>query len=441
MKKRILLTALVLASVLLSGCAPLTVYEMYSLPRRSEEYNDLQVAIDNAMAGEMTYSAPQAGENLQTVQMADLTGDGQEEYLVFAKGSSEKPMKILIFTQDDDGKARLLQIIDSTGSAFEQVEYVDMDGEPGLEIIVGRQVSDQVLRSVSVYGIREGEVQQLMSVGYTRFMTCDLDSDGGKELLVIQPGTEDRINGIAVLYSIRDGVLERSLEAELSQRAESIMRVIVSRLEGGTPAVYIASAVDESSIMTDVLALREGRFANISLSGESGNSVKTLRNYYVYGSDVDSDGVLELPSLIGMYPLNPEGNSLNQYLIRWFSLDEEGAETDKLYSFHNYQGGWYVGLDSQWAHRVTVEQVGNTYAFYLWDEEFESAEPLYTLYALTGSDRETQAQTDGRVLLCSADSVIYAVRLEEIATGYGITEDILRENFHLIYEAWNSGNS
>lgn len=441
MKKRIMMAALALAALLLSGCAPLTVYDMYSLPRRSEEYNDLQVAIESAMGTELTYSAPQFGEKRQTVQQADLTGDGKAEYLVFARGTSEKPMKVLIFQQDTEGKPRLFQVIDSTGTAFERVEYIDMDETPGLEIVIGRQVSDQVLGSVSVYTIRDGEAQQLMSVGYSRFLSCDLDSNGRQELLVIQPGTEERTNGVAVLYSIREGLLERSMEAELSQRAENMMRVIISRLEGGAPAVYIASMVEETSIITDVLALREGRFANISLSGESGNSVKTLRNYYVYGNDVDRDGVLELPSLIGMYPLSDDGRGEDQYLIRWFSLDEEGVETDKLYSFHNYQGGWYVGLDGAMAERITVEQVGNTYSFYLWDVGFETAQSLYTIFALTGSDRENQATEDDRFALCSTENVIYAARLEPAAAGYGMNEETLTNSFHLIYDPWNAVES
>lgn len=439
MKKRILLLMLLLTALLCSGCAMRTVYDMYSLPRRSEEYNNLQEAIDMAMAGGMTYSAPQSGENRQTVQMADLTGDGRDEYLVFAKGSSEKPMKILIFTQDEDGKAQLLEIINGTGSAFEQVEYVNMDDHPGMEIVVGRQVSDQVLRSVSVYGIRGEDAEQLMSIGYSRFLICDVDGNGRQELLIVQPGMEARDNGIAMLYSIRDGVLERSMEAELSQRAENIMRLTVSKLEGGEPAVYIASAVDETSIITDVLALRDGRFTNISLSGESGNSVKTLRNYYVYGNDVDGDGVLELPSLIGMQPLYWDWNGEAQYLIRWFSLDIHGKESDKLYSYHNYLGGWYIRLDSDWASRVTVEQVGNTYTFYEWDEAFETATCLYTVFALTGSDRQTQAMEDSRFPLYTSESVIYAARLEETAADYGITEETLRSSFQLIRETFSVG--
>ena len=78
MKKRIwLFPLLILASILLTGCALQTVDEMYALPKRSKEYDSLQSAIDSAMYG-LSYSAPVSGENQQTVQMADLDGDGVE---------------------------------------------------------------------------------------------------------------------------------------------------------------------------------------------------------------------------------------------------------------------------------------------------------------------------------------------------------------------------
>ena len=93
MKKRIvLLTMALFAALLFSGCAMPTVEDMYALPKRSQEYSHLQTAIDTAMYG-MSYSAPRSGDNQQTVQMADLDGDGVDEYIVFAKGATEKPLQ------------------------------------------------------------------------------------------------------------------------------------------------------------------------------------------------------------------------------------------------------------------------------------------------------------------------------------------------------------
>ena len=237
----------------------------------------------------LSYSAPVSGENQQTVQMADLDGDGVEEYIVFAQGNSANPLQVLIFRQEEDGTCRLMEVIQSNGSAFEQVEYVQMDNAPGYELVVGRQLSDQVLRSVSVYSFSSGSAEQLMMVGYSKFITCDLNDDGCSELMGILPGESETGTGSAVLYRVQDGSIERSVEVNVSEDATHIRRITVGRLLGGTPAVFVASAVINSAIVTDVFAWRNDRFSNISYSRESDTSVQTLRNYYVYAEDIDGE--------------------------------------------------------------------------------------------------------------------------------------------------------
>lgn len=441
MKKKIwLLLTAILAALVLSGCAMRTVDEMYSLPKRSEEYSHLQSAIDIAMAG-LDYSAPVSGENQQTVQIVDLNGDGNEEYLVFAKGTSEKPLQILIFFQDEAGKAQITEIIASNGTAFEQVEYAQIDGKPGFELIVGRQVSDQLMRNVSVYSFATGRAEQLMSAAYSRLLTCDMGGSDQSEILLIQRGESDVDNGVAVLYRYRSKSMVRSLEAKLSQPVGNIKRVTAGKLQCGTPAVYVASSLDETAILTDILVLKQDRFANISFSPDGENGIQTLRNYYVYADDVDDDGVLELPSLIQVRPISATWMLEEQYLIRWYSLDLQGKETDKLHTFHNYGGGWFLRLDDGWAEYLSVYQVGNTYAFSMWDKGFTQAEPVFTLYALTGSDRETQAQEDSRFALHSDEGVIYAAKLEAAAADFGIDEAYLINSFQMIHQDWKTGET
>ncbi len=441
MKKRILvLAAAMLTALLFSGCALRTVDEMYRLPKRSKEYNHLQSAIDIAMAG-LDYSAPLSGENQQTVQSADLDGDGKDEYLVFAKGTSENPMQILIFGQDEDGKVSIREVIAAKGSAFEQVEYVQINGIPGMEIVVGRQVSNQLMRRVTVYTFADGRSKPLMNADYSKLLTCDLNENGRSDLLLIQRGEVEIADAMAVHYTYRDGVMERSVEAKLSGRASAVRRIMESKLHGGVPAVYVASEVENNAIVTDVLALQDGKFTNICLSGNGGAGVHTLRNYYVFADDVDDDGVMELPSLISTQPVASGWHTEEQYLIRWYAMDLDGSMVDKYYSFHNYGGGWYLHMDSRWANRTTVYQVGNTYTFYVWDQEYSTATAVFTIFALSGSDRDSQATQDNRFALHQTDDIIYAARLESIATQYGITEDNLINSFHLIHEDWKTGET
>ncbi|MBO7252119.1 MAG: hypothetical protein J6V25_05790 [Oscillospiraceae bacterium] len=440
MKKKIILMMLILAALLLSGCGLRTVEEMYALPRRSSEYSQLQAAIDNAMSG-MTYSSPVSGENRQTVQMADLDGDGVEEYLIFAADNSEKPLKVLIFAQMDDGSVRLVETIENNGAAFEQVDYVELDENPGCELVIGRQVSDQVLKSVSVYTYRAGEAQQQLLIGYSSLLTCDLDSNGRKELMVIRPGENHSRKGMVVLYSFRDGQLQRSVETELSRDPSNVRRITQGKLQDGTPAVYVASVVDDQAVVTDVYALRQGKFTNITYSAEADTSIGTLRNYYVFADDIDEDGVLEIPGILNLGFPSVGRDSNEDFLLRWYSVDVNGLEMDKLYTFHNFGEGWYIELDSGLINYITVDQWGNSYLFYAWDEVYGVFNPVYSIFVLTGADRDEEALRDGRFALYRTETVAFAAKLEAGAEQFGITEDSLVAAFHMIRQDWRTGET
>ena len=438
-KKWILLHMLILTALLFSGCSMRTIDEMYSLPKRSEAYSDLQSAIDIAMAG-LDYSAPLTGENQQAVQMADLDGDGQEEYLVFTKGSFDNPMQILVFTQEN-GRIQIMEVISSNGTAFDQVEYVEIDGKPGYELVVGRKVSNQLMGSASVYSFANGRAERLMNAGYSKLLTCDLGSSDQKEVLLIQRGESDADNAVAVLYRYRSKSMVRSVEVPLSRPALDVKRVAAGKLQCGTPAVFVSSATDENAIRTDILALRDDVLVKLEYDSVEQAGVQTLRNYYVYPEDVNEDGIMELPSLLSVNPISASWQMEEQYQVRWYSVDLEGNRTEKRSTFHNYDGGWYLELDNAWADYVTVYQVGNTYAFYMWNDTYKEAVAVFTLYSLTGSDRLTQSTEDGRFALHQSDGVIYAARFESDVTRYGITEEYMIKSFHLIHKDWNTGET
>ena len=437
MIRKIRFVAIILAALLLSGCMA-TLDQMYCLPHRSEEVQNLQSVLNKAMAG-LEFCAPLSGENQQTVQTADLNGDGIPEILVFAKGSVDKPLKILVFSQTS-GTYVLDTVIESNGFAFDQVEYVQLDGIPGMEIVVGCQVSHQVLRNVSVYRY-SGTVQKLFTANYSKFLAVDLDQDALHELLILRPGQSDSDNGVAELYGVEDGIISRSNEATLSEPVDNLKRILSSKLQGGEPAVYVASAVDDHAIITDVFAMVDGVFRNVSLSNESGTSVQTLRNYYVYATDIDNDGVVEIPDLIQMTPLETARSGERQYLIRWYSMNLDGSEVDKLFTFHNYLGGWYFQLNRDWVSRITVTQKGNAFEFYIWNETFDVSEKMLTIYVLRGPDREQLAEDQDRFVLYRGESVVYSAALEAGASGYGIKKENVIHGFHLIQIEWKTGET
>ena len=76
--------ALLLAALplLLSGCMlSASVEDLYALPQLPGEYRDLSQQIDEILASGAEYTSPSSGTNLQSVQLVDLDGDGNEEAL------------------------------------------------------------------------------------------------------------------------------------------------------------------------------------------------------------------------------------------------------------------------------------------------------------------------------------------------------------------------
>lgn len=253
---------LVLSFLLLSGCSLQTLDDLYQVPKRSDEYNDLQEAIDKNLKG-LEFCAPLSGDNLQTIQMADLDGDSVQECLLFAKGTEEKPLQILIFAMKN-GEYALADTIESYGTAFDMVQYARIDDQPGVELIVGCQISQDVARSVGVYGFRSGKAVSLMSANYTRFLSCDLMDDDRSELMVFHSEENSEDHGLAQLYRYSNGKLSIYDQANLSGSAERIKRIVPGQLRNGENAVFVDIAVDRNSVTTDALAVVNGKLTNLA---------------------------------------------------------------------------------------------------------------------------------------------------------------------------------
>ena len=431
MKSKWLMLLGVLACLLLSGCAMKTVDEMYCLPKRSEAYQELQKVLDTELQN-MEYCAPLSGMNQQPVQAADVDGDGVSEFLVFAKAAGERPLRILVIEREDQ-TFTLTDTLQFSGTAFDQVEYISMDEKSGVELVVGIQLSDQLLRSVAAYTFADGKGEKLLDANYTNFLTVDLDRDNQGELFVLYPGQTEESPGFVALYEVEKGVVERSLEVKLSAPVSRLQRVITSELAGGEAAVFVASALEDTVLVTDVYALRSGALTNISLSNESGTSVSTIRNHFVYAQDIDEDGQLELPALIPMKAMS-ERNTQSEDLIRWYSLSITGEEVDKLYTYHNFVNSWYLVLDSTWAQQVTVTQDSTGYSFYLWDLAKENAIRVLEVQMLYDQDEISQAMESGAILLYQGESSAYVGVLTSDAAQFGLTQEWLRGSFYLIYD-------
>ena len=420
---------MLLLALLLTGCYSFRGDPLYALPQRSREYRELQSAVETAMNGG-SYSAPVSGANRQALQQVDLDGDGLEETLVFCKTESERPLKVLIFKRREE-QFELFCTLEGEGSAFDSVQYAQIDGAPGMELLLSRRIGEQVQVFLSVYSLTAGGPVELMSAGYNAYTVQDLDGDQLSDIFVLRANA-DGLRASAELYRFQDGELRKDAEASLSTGADSVKRILTGNIAPEVPAVFIASAYDESNLITDVFALENNVFTNITLNDESGQSAQTVRNYYVYSTDIDNDKVIELPNTLAL-PSDPEdAGSENQYRIIWYNLSLDGERTDKISTYHNFGEGWFLYLPETWCQNLYVTRrrsedglTGTELS--LLAEGVRT--PLLTVYAFSGERAKALSESDGRILLTQRGDLYYSALLHADA---GLDAEQLRARFSLI---------
>lgn len=437
-KKTALFLALVWMLLQLSGCFMKGTEELYCVPKRSDDYLSLQEEVEAAIGGG-EYCAPISGDHRQAIQQADLNGDGKDEYIVYARTGEESPLKVFVFQNSGSGYT-LQSTVSGEGNTFDSVCYAQIDGVPGMEMIVGRKVGEQVLQMLTVYTFHQGEVGELVSTGYTDFRIKDLDEDGLTDLFVVRSDPEQR-NAVAELYRWHEGELARENEANLSFPAESYKQTANGTLENGIPAFFVAGTYDENNIITDVLTLTDGVFRNITLSDESGISTSTVRSYFVYSTDIDGDGITEIPNTLRLASVSWDAQTENQYVIVWSTVNEDGKRTEKLRTYHNFTDGWYLTLPADWTEHLMVSRrmqgMSMGYSFYQL-KSGDKAERFLSIYAENGNDAHDGSDPTQGLVLASWNGISYTVYVDANSIASKLTADELREMFHRIVTEVNA---
>ena len=442
-KRAALGALLALFCVLASGCLIRPLDELYALPQQAAEYYDLQNAIEEILHGGAEYCAPSSGENQQAVQLADVDGDGEDEAVAFFRVPGDKPLKIYVFDRQGEHYEQLA-VIEGDGTAFASVDYRQIDGVDGNEIVVARKISDQTPQMLSVYALRQGRVDELLSVSTIRYTTADLNSDGLQDLLTLRADS-NQTNGIADLYCWQNDTLicRGTVNLSVPVNADSIRRIFCGQMQRNVSAVFVAGSVDDDTILTDVLVLRAGEFCNVAQMAEAETGAKTARYRSIYAVDIDGDGLIELPSTLRLQNLRADDKT-EYYMINWYNLTLNGQKVFRRATYHNYTDGWYVELPDQWNLTPIVDYATDTdgyagYHFYESDGTSDAPDWLFTIYSFSGGNARELAQADGRFILGEKGDVVYSAALQTESTLPELSQERLKELFHFIYTDWNTG--
>ena len=417
--------------LLLAGCAADHETERYfALPEPVKEYKSLQTLLEQELSSGYEYAPPLGGEHRQTICMRDLDGDGEEEATVFLRSLSTGMAEARIYRRDKGNYVRVLTL-PGEGGAVETADFADLDGDGDEELItVYRSGAELGLLQVCRLSGWGGAV--MLTAKCSDFLTQDMDGDGQDDLSAITLSGSSP--GVTV-YTFPKGSETLSYEAPLSQGIERCVRCRCCTLEGNAPAVLVESFLESGELVSDLFAMAEDYLFNITL--DANGVSRTKRSYAVYAADIDNDHFLEVPMPSSLFS---QSFTDHYRSLSWMGFSRYGQSQIKLQTYHCYSDGWYLVLPPLWSDSLTVrrsDEVAGERSVILSDLNRSTGEitDKLIIYTLSGENRQERAQLPGRFILSEEDSVVYAAR---ILTE--LTEEQVRESFHLIYTDWHPGS-
>lgn len=287
------------------------------------------------------------------MQLQDLDGDGVQEAIAFFRVSAdERPLKIYIYRQVGENY-EVAAVIEGSGNAIDSIYYENLDDSPSKELIVDWETAGQ-RHSLAAYSIDRYEVLELMRTDHAGFQIYDVDGDGQKEILVLQMAAgevgqaESFVNSApgsrVEVYNFRDGILELDASAPLSNGVEKLVSMKTGYLQNMAPALFVTSTYAENGQITDIFAWKNGGLENVTLEPDTGESDSTIRwsteveSTKVSYTDINHDGILELPSAYALPDPNNVGTAPNFWAIRWWQYDINGVSHLVYTTYHNSRG-------------------------------------------------------------------------------------------------------
>lgn len=301
-----LTAAVLLLSLVLSGCSfrfASSVDELISPVSPQGDDADVQNALSSYVSGGYTLKTPSGGEFTTAFSFFDVDGDSADEAVVFYE-PEKTPGKICMAVIDKTAQNwSVIYNISSEYSDVYSLSFSDLTGDGILEFVVLWDViSNSTNHVLTVYRQNTGNGYSLEPVGseltVNNCIVVDMDLDSVNEMLAFTIETGDEISASATLYEYSDGGRETIGRTKLDGHI-SYYDDIQYDVEDDRVYIY-ADAVksDGTQMLTEVIYWSDYYNTIISpfYSYSSGVTNATSRSVMLNCSDVDEDGITEIPT-------------------------------------------------------------------------------------------------------------------------------------------------
>ncbi len=429
---------LLLFCLFLQGCMFQSGDELLQAPKPPNDYLELSQMLDQILVEDVAYASPVSGQHRNPVQLIDIDSDGTEEAISFFRKSPTLGEFTIYLHKQMNGEYVEMGTITGDGTEIDSVHYPKFYANGGRGIILCWELGIGGTKGMTVASFTEnGTVKTLANTEYMDFTYTDLDADGIDEIVTI---VSDTASGKlrARIFDFDGTELKMLGEVALSEEAESVFDIHYGHVTTTTQAVYVESRVkDRTGLITDVLAIPNSTFINITLDKGDDSSSNTYRSISVVSADKNGNNIYEIPKLIIMpgYENVTEGEIL--YYIEWYEYELDGSSERTFTTYQNTSEEWQIVVPEVWKENVTAIRRRDGMQIYtsfeVYNENGENI-PIAEIYAFTGDDKVYMSTRPGHFPLGATETVTYTAVIPTEAQNnpFAMSDGEIAANFSML---------
>ncbi len=419
-KKRILkAAAALLTAFTLSGCSSSASVDMLlTPPKLSEEQSAVYDALIKSVGKDIRLQYPRSGDYRSAFIFADIDDEPDSEAIVFYEKTGEirNSANIRVNVIDRrDGKWTSVYDHAGMGTEIDRIMFAQLGGRENTSIIVGYTLLSGE-KSVRVYGYYNGVLATEYSDDYSTMFVTDLERDEKDELVLIRPNNQMKKASVGLVSVGNEGKITETTNVALNEGTTDFVNIASGYVGTGTPAIFI-DGLSGGRLTTEIIYPVNGQLRNPLYLGESAMIEQTRRQAGYPCTDIDFDGIIEIPTLSFFPGYTETTPGIRLYSVEWNILDNYSI-TKKYSSYYNIADGYCFILPSRWDGGVVTakpDSVTGEIVFYKYRIDLNnSTTELMRIAAVT--EAETPALLDeGYMLVKSNNNTNYLVKCPDIS--------------------------
>lgn len=433
--KKFICLIVVAAFVLsLSGCTPLnsSIENMLTPPKLEGDLRPIEEALINYTGKDITLRYPSFGDYRSAIILNDLNNDTAKEAVAFYSTIADSTVTMHInVIAEHEGQWKSMGDMSLVGNGIERVTFADLNGDGGVEIIVGYMVYGSVDKKVGVYSFSGQTVVQRALEQYTNFICADMTNDGVKDLTVVYLNSTEK-TAFAKVFSLANHNIAEVGKVELDGGITSYQDPVMSSLSNKTPALYI-DAVKGSGMLTEILWFESGVLKTL-YNAKTPEADLTYRESAVTSYDYNGDGVIDIPRSELLLSTATLSESDKIYFTNWSDFDGHSFKTLSS-SFVNMPDGYSLNVPAGWKDQIFVirRNEQRMRIIYSFDPENKlTGEELFRIRVVSEADYlEGYYISQGYFVLATENGLVYLARITP-ENPLEITEKTVESMFELM---------